>query len=208
MWRRGFRVMARHLRFVIFLIPVIAFLLGVAGGFSRTTLILNGKFVLWQRLPEVSLKFARIAGIKNSQNFDSPKIYMKTIDEKALEANLDTCFSSPESCWKEVDNIQSVISVGPCSYRFDIRQLPAGATDRMDVCTRFANGPSPSEVHTSAVLLSDGSVWVWRYEHWEIGNLALITDSVFYGFIGLIFGIVIAFSLWFSKRSKTNFIGD
>ena len=193
---------------VKFLIPLIAFILGVVGGFSRTTQNLNGKFVSWQRLPEGSLKFISILGIKNSQNFYSPQIYMKTIDQKILAANLDTCFSLPESCWKEVENIQSVHSVGLCSYRFDLRQPPVGEIDRIDVCNRFANGPSPSEVYTSAVLLYDGSLWVWRFEHWEIGNLVLITGPIIYGFIGLIFGIVTSFILWFSKRSVTNFIGD
>ena len=160
----------------------------------------NGRFIQWQKLPDSPSPITKLIGIKNSQNHGNPLIYVEIPKSKLFGANLDECFSTSQLCWGETSQIENVSSVGECEYKFDVGQPPNGIVNKETICNRFANGPSPSEVYTSVVLLSDGSIWVWRYEHWELENLLVFINPYYLGVRGLVAGILISIILWLSKK--------
>jgi hypothetical protein len=191
-------------RAILFLAPVIATVVGGTFGLHIAFLSLNGGFVQWQELPKAPAKVIIIISMTNAQGIDSSLLYVKTSDNKTIVANLGSCLKLPRSCWSGVNKNDDTNRVYPCSYRFDIVPPPAVPVQRLDLCNHFMNGPSPSEVYTSVVLLPDGNLWIWRHVHWELENLAIFSIPITYGFRGFVIGVIISLALWFSKSSRLN----
>lgn len=184
---------------VLLAIPILFCSLGAIDGYTLVVPTLEGRFIRWEQLPTPPMQAIEIIGIKNVQNKGKPLIYVRSSNQQIFGANLDECFSPRKLCWEEVSQMESAMTILFCQYDVHISDPPENVVQRIDVCNHFANGASPSEVYTSAVLLSDGSLWIWRYEYWELDNLKIFVYPLDYGFRGFIWGLAASMLLLLTK---------
>jgi hypothetical protein len=122
----------------------------------------NGGFVEWNKLPQAPDTIAKLLAVNLDNGIANVILYAEAINGKTYRAELYECFSSPESCWSEFSGGR--VSQNPffmsCARKFYTKDPPTTVVQRVDFCVDESDGHNAT-IQTNAVLLSDGSIWVW-----------------------------------------------
>jgi hypothetical protein len=184
------------------LLLVIPILFGFSAGFVDNFFVeadLSGLMTRWEKLPAPPSKVLYLVGINNAD------LYVTTLQDEILTANLNTCFESDKNCWQAVVPSEPIKppSFTLCWYEFKVANPPPNAVQRIDNC----EGGSGGVLRTNAVLLFDGSILIWRDVYYDLSPFAFMTVPV-YAFFGLIIGAIVSMIVAILHKRKVEHSQD
>lgn len=119
------------------------------------------------------------------------KLVAADVDTLVTETATDTLYTRRwNTDWQKVDRVPALAHADP-AFDFPHPSPPGEVVDSIQAAVRGEAG-----TYTEYALLTDGSIWVWKYTQPGMGLLVAFVYGLGGAGVGLIFGIGLSFWVW------------